>query len=95
MAETGGTLGLITPLTHNFCDTCSRVRLTCSGTLFMCLGQDAAVDLRAPLRDSASDAPLNAAIDLAIAKKPKAHDFAIPSRGQAPAVVRHMSVTGG
>ncbi len=95
VAETGGTLGFITPLTHNFCDTCSRVRLTCSGTLYMCLGQDAAVDLRAPIRQSQGDALLNAAIDAAILKKPKAHDFTIPVRGDAPAVRRHMSVTGG
>src|SRR5579871_3475738 len=94
VAETGGTLGFITPLTHNFCDTCSRVRLTCSGTLFMCLGQDSAVDLRAPLRAAPDDFLLNAAIDQAIARKPKAHDFRIPVHGDAPALTRHMSVTG-
>jgi cyclic pyranopterin phosphate synthase len=95
IAETGGTLGLITPLTHNFCETCSRVRLTCSGTLYMCLGQDAAVDLRDPIRQSQDDTLLNAAIDAAILKKPQKHDFTIPVRGDAPAVRRHMSVTGG
>jgi cyclic pyranopterin phosphate synthase len=93
--ETGGKLGFITPLTHNFCDTCRRVRLTCTGTLFMCLGQDAAVDLRTPLRTSRDDRLLDAAIDTAIAKKPKAHDFQLPVPGAAPAVGRHMSVTGG
>jgi cyclic pyranopterin phosphate synthase len=95
VAETGGKLGFITPLSHNFCDTCQRVRLTCTGTLFMCLGQEGSVDLRAPLRASADDAALNAAIDQAIATKPKAHDFLIPVRGAAPALRRHMSVTGG
>ena len=95
VAETGGRLGFITPLTHNFCDTCNRVRLTCTGTLFMCLGQDSAVDLREPLRASADDDLLNAAIDRAIAAKPKAHDFLLPVRGAKPAVARHMSMTGG
>jgi cyclic pyranopterin phosphate synthase len=93
--ETGGKLGFITPLTHNFCDTCHRARVTCTGTLYMCLGQDASVDLREPLRSSDGDAVLNAAIDRAIAAKPKAHDFMLPVRGAAPALVRHMSVTGG
>jgi cyclic pyranopterin phosphate synthase len=93
--ETGGRLGFITPLTHNFCESCNRVRLTCTGTLFMCLGQDDAADLRAPLRASADDALLMAAIDEAIARKPKGHDFVIDRRTRAPAVVRHMSVTGG
>jgi GTP 3',8-cyclase len=95
VSETGGKLGFITPLTHNFCDSCNRVRLTCTGTLFMCLGQDASVDLCAPLRASADDALLNAAIDEAVAAKPKSHDFMLPVRGDKPAVVRHMSVTGG
>jgi cyclic pyranopterin phosphate synthase len=95
IAETGGKLGLITPLTHNFCESCSRVRLTCTGTLYMCLGQDAAVDLRAPLRASPDDDLLHAAIDRAVAAKPKAHDFLLPERGAAPAVARHMSMTGG
>jgi cyclic pyranopterin phosphate synthase len=95
IAETGGKLGFITPLTHNFCDTCQRVRVTCTGTLFMCLGQESSVDLREPLRASSDDAPLNAAIDRAIAAKPKSHDFLLPVRGATPAVGRHMSVTGG
>jgi cyclic pyranopterin phosphate synthase len=95
VAETGGRLGFITPLTHNFCESCNRVRLTCTGTLYMCLGQEDAVDLRAPLRASDSDAPLNVAIDQAMALKPKGHDFVIDRRAQKPAVGRHMSVTGG
>ncbi len=93
--ETGGRLGFITPLTHNFCESCNRVRITCTGTLYMCLGQDDAADLRSPLRASESDAALHAAIDEAIARKPKGHDFVIDRRRQAPAVGRHMSVTGG
>jgi len=93
--ETGGRLGFITPLTHNFCESCNRVRLTCTGTLYMCLGQDDAADLRAPLRASASDAPLEGAIHEAIARKPKGHDFIIDRRHTGPAVARHMSVTGG
>jgi cyclic pyranopterin phosphate synthase len=95
VAETGGRLGFITPLTHNFCESCNRVRLTCTGTLYMCLGQDDAADLRKPLRESADDAPLHMAIDNAIARKPKGHDFVIDRRKQAPAIARHMSVTGG
>jgi cyclic pyranopterin phosphate synthase len=94
VAETGGTLGFITPLTHNFCETCNRVRVTCTGTLYMCLGQEDAADLRAPLRASESDHLLNAAIDAAIAAKPKGHDFVI-ERGGTPAVARTMSTTGG
>jgi cyclic pyranopterin phosphate synthase len=93
--ETGGRLGFITPLTHNFCESCNRVRVTCTGTLFMCLGQEDAADLRAPLRASEGDALLEAAIDEAIGRKPKGHDFVIDRRRQAPAVSRHMSVTGG
>lgn len=95
IAETGGRLGFITPLSHNFCDTCRRVRLTCTGTLYMCLGQDAAVDLRTPLRGSPADDLLNAAIDEGIRRKPRAHDFLLPVRGAGPALRRHMSVTGG
>ncbi|GIK81768.1 MAG: GTP 3',8-cyclase MoaA [Pseudorhodoplanes sp.] len=95
IAETGGRLGFITPLTHNFCESCNRVRLTCTGTLFMCLGQDDAADLRAPMRASESDDLLHAAIDEAILRKPKGHDFVIDRRNQQPAVGRHMSVTGG
>jgi len=93
--ETGQRLGFITPLTHNFCEGCNRVRLTCTGTLYMCLGQDDAADLRKPLRDSADDAPLEAAIREAIARKPKGHDFVIDRRQGTKSVNRHMSVTGG
>ena len=93
--ETGARLGMITPLTHNFCESCNRVRLTCTGTLFMCLGQEDAADLRAPLRLSESDEPLDMAIAEAIARKPKGHDFIIDRRHQRPAVSRHMSATGG
>ena len=93
--ETGGKLGFITPLTHNFCESCNRVRLTCTGTLYMCLGQEDAADLRAPLRASNGNELLNQAIDEAISRKPKGHDFVIDRTGAAPAVGRHMSVTGG
>jgi cyclic pyranopterin phosphate synthase len=93
--ETGGRLGFITPLTHNFCESCNRVRLTCTGTLYMCLGQDDAADLRRPLRATADDGALAAAIVEAISRKPKGHDFIIDRRLQKPAVARHMSVTGG
>jgi GTP 3',8-cyclase len=92
--ETGGRLGFITPMTHNFCESCNRVRVTCTGTLYMCLGQDDAADLRAPLRASSKDDLLHAAINAAIARKPKGHDFII-DRDQKPAVARHMSTTGG
>lgn len=95
IAETGQRLGFITPLTHNFCEGCNRVRLTCTGTLYMCLGQDDAADLRAPLRATESDEALDAAIFEAIARKPKGHDFVIDRRQNKPAVARHMSVTGG
>ncbi|MBV9261236.1 MAG: GTP 3',8-cyclase MoaA [Pseudolabrys sp.] len=93
--ETGGRLGFITPLTHNFCESCNRVRITCTGTLFMCLGQEDAADLRAPLRTSESDDRLHAAIDAAVARKPKGHDFVIDRRHRRPALSRHMSMTGG
>ena len=93
--ETGGRLGFITPLTHNFCESCNRVRLTCTGTLYMCLGQDDAADLRRPLRASPDDALLDTAIVQAIARKPKGHDFIIDRPSQKPALARHMSVTGG
>ena len=93
--ETGGRLGFITPMTHNFCESCNRVRLTCTGTLYMCLGQDDAADLRAPLRASSDDALVHAAIREAISRKPKGHDFIIDRRTKKPAVARHMSVTGG
>jgi cyclic pyranopterin phosphate synthase len=95
VAETGGKLGFITPLTHNFCESCRRVRVTCTGTLFMCLGQEGSEDLRGPLRASPNDALLDAAINRAVAAKPKAHDFHLPVPGAAPALGRHMSVTGG
>jgi cyclic pyranopterin phosphate synthase len=95
VAETGGRLGFITPLTHNFCESCNRVRVTCTGTLFMCLGQEDAADLRAALRASESNDLLHIAIEEAIARKPKGHDFVIDRRHQRPALARHMSVTGG
>jgi GTP 3',8-cyclase len=95
VAETGGRLGFITPLTHNFCESCNRVRVTCTGTLFMCLGQNDAADLRAPLRASQSNELLNAAIVEAISRKPKGHDFIIDRRHKRPALARHMSMTGG
>ena len=93
VAETGGRLGFITPLSHNFCETCNRVRLTCTGTLHTCLGQEDATDLRAVLRAGASDADLIETIRAAIATKPKGHDFEIARK--QPAVARHMSTTGG
>ena len=95
IAETGGKLGFITPLTHNFCEGCNRVRVTCTGTLYMCLGQEDAADLRAPLRASEGDELLHAAIDEAISRKPKGHDFIIDRDHRGPAVSRTMSVTGG
>ena len=95
VGETGRRIGFITPLTHNFCESCNRVRLTCTGTLYMCLGQEDSADLRAPLRADAEDARLEAEIRAAIARKPKGHDFIIDRRHTAPAVPRHMSVTGG
>ncbi len=93
--ETGRRIGFITPMTHNFCESCNRVRLTCTGTLYMCLGQDDQADLRAVLRGGADDAALDAAIRAAIARKPKGHDFVIDRRHAAPSVDRHMSLTGG
>ena len=95
VAETGGRLGFITPLTHNFCESCNRVRITCTGTLYMCLGQEDAADLRAVLRGSESNDRLYAAIDEAISRKPKGHDFIIDRRHKRPALARHMNVTGG
>ena len=93
--ETSGRLGFITPMSHNFCESCNRVRLTCTGTLYMCLGQDDAADLRAPLRASEGNELVAAAIDEAIGRKPKGHDFVIDRRTKRPSVSRHMSVTGG
>jgi len=95
VAETGGTLGFITPMTHNFCESCNRVRITCTGTLHTCLGHEDAADLRKPLRASADNDLLAAAIDRAIGLKPKGHDFIIDRRHNRPSVSRHMSVTGG
>ena len=93
--ETGGRLGFITPLTHNFCESCNRVRLTCTGTLYMCLGQEDAADLRGPLRASEGNELVSLAVDEAIGRKPKGHDFVIDRRTSRPSVSRHMSVTGG
>ena len=93
--ETGGKLGFITPMTHNFCESCNRVRITCTGTLHTCLGHEDASDLRRPLRASADNDLLAAAIDRAIGLKPKGHDFIIDRRHNRPSVSRHMSVTGG
>jgi cyclic pyranopterin phosphate synthase len=93
--ETGGRMGFITPLTHNFCESCNRVRVTCTGTMFMCLGQNDDADLRAPLRASSEDALLESAIDAAIKRKPKGHDFMIDRRHRTPALARTMSMTGG
>ncbi len=95
VAETGGRLGFITPLTHNFCESCNRVRLTCTGTLYLCLGQEDAADLRTPLRASEGNDLVAAAIDEAISRKPRGHDFIIDRAGRRPSIARHMSVTGG
>ncbi|MFN9163610.1 MAG: GTP 3',8-cyclase MoaA [Alphaproteobacteria bacterium] len=95
VAETGGRLGFITPLTHNFCESCNRVRLTCTGTLFMCLGQEDSAELRPVLRATQDDTALAQAIDAAIARKPRGHDFVIDRRQSGPSIARHMSVTGG
>lgn len=95
VAETGGKLGFITPMTHNFCESCNRVRLTCTGQLFMCLGQEDAADLRAPVRASQGNEALRQAMTEAISRKPKGHDFIIDRRHNRPAVGRHMSLTGG
>ncbi|WP_333823603.1 GTP 3',8-cyclase MoaA [Pinisolibacter sp.] len=95
VAETGGRLGFITPMTHNFCESCNRVRLTCTGTLYMCLGQNDAVDLRKVLRTSDGDEAIDRAIEGAIDRKPKGHDFVIERSGAGPSILRHMSTTGG
>ena len=96
IAETDGRLGFITPLTNNFCAGCNRVRVTCTGRIYMCLGQDDHVDLRAALRESSDPrAALDEALDRALIAKPERHDFEINQRGQGPALDRHMSVTGG
>jgi cyclic pyranopterin phosphate synthase len=95
VAETGRRIGFITPMTHNFCESCNRVRLTCTGTLYMCLGQDNAFDFRPLLRTGATDQDIEDAISCAIAQKPKGHDFVIDRRFTSPSMNRHMSVTGG
>jgi cyclic pyranopterin phosphate synthase len=95
VAETGGRLGFITPLTHNFCESCNRVRVTCVGRLYMCLGREDSADLRAPLRRSEGDEALEAAIRAAILRKPKGHDFVIARSGSHASTSRHMSATGG
>ena len=95
VAETGQRIGFITPLTEHFCDSCNRVRLTCTGTLFLCLGQDDQADLRSPLREGASDAEMEAIIRAAVARKPKAHDFIIDRERPQTPIARHMSMTGG
>ncbi|MGE0223705.1 MAG: GTP 3',8-cyclase MoaA [Acetobacteraceae bacterium] len=95
VAETGRRIGFITPMTHNFCESCNRVRLTCTGTLYMCLGQEDSADFRSLLRAGVTDDQLDEAIQAAIARKPKGHDFIIDRRHEKPAVARHMSVTGG
>ena len=95
VAETGRRIGFITPLTHNFCESCNRVRLTCTGELYMCLGQEDMADLRAPLRASPDDALLVQAIRAAIARKPKGHDFDYSRQSVAGQMTRHMSHTGG
>ncbi len=95
ISETGGRLGFITPMTHNFCESCNRVRLTCTGMLYMCLGQNDDADLRKALRESESDEHLSQTIDEAISRKPKGHDFIIDREHNRPSVARHMSLTGG
>jgi cyclic pyranopterin phosphate synthase len=95
VAETGGMIGFITPLTHNFCEDCNRVRVTASGILHTCLGQEDAIDLKAVMRRSHDDAELMRVINNAIRDKPRGHDFAIDRNGAPPALSRHMSATGG
>lgn len=95
VAETGGVLGFITPLTNNFCAGCNRVRVTCTGQIYMCLGSSERIDLRAALRGADPETALNEALDLAMRRKPERHAFDISKRGASPAVERHMSVTGG
>jgi cyclic pyranopterin phosphate synthase len=95
IAETGGTIGFITPLTHNFCEDCNRVRITASGILHTCLGQEDAADLKAAMRRSDDDTELMRVIDHAIGNKPRGHDFVIDRKGAPPTLSRHMSATGG
>lgn len=95
VSETGGQIGFITPMSHNFCESCNRVRVTCTGQMYMCLGQDDMANLLPPLRNSEGNEALKQTIIEAIARKPKGHDFIIDRTGQKPSVSRHMSVTGG
>jgi cyclic pyranopterin phosphate synthase len=96
LEETGQKIGFITPMSHNFCESCNRVRLTCTGELFMCLGQEDVADLRTPLRDHpGTEAPLEAAIRAAIDRKPRGHDFDYSRRRADGQISRHMSHTGG
>ena len=95
IAETGGRLGLITPLTNNFCDGCNRIRVTATGQLYACLGGNEQVDLRGALRSDEPEAALTAALDTAMRIKPARHHFVIDKAGDAPALARHMSMTGG
>jgi cyclic pyranopterin phosphate synthase len=95
LTETGQKIGFITPLSHNFCENCNRVRVTCTGEIYQCLGQESRVDLRAPLRADQTDVALNKVIDLAIGKKPKGHDFDYSSGKAEGQMSRHMSHTGG
>jgi cyclic pyranopterin phosphate synthase len=95
VAETGTRVGFITPMTHNFCESCNRVRLTVTGTLYLCLGQDDSADLRTVLRRGATDAELEHAVRAAVARKPRGHDFVINRHTTAPSVARPMSLTGG
>ncbi|MFQ6547844.1 GTP 3',8-cyclase MoaA [Aestuariibius sp. 2305UL40-4] len=95
LEETGQKIGFITPLTHNFCESCNRVRITCTGEIYTCLGQEGKSDLRKPLRASEADAPLEEAIHAAIALKPKGHDFDYSRQSEGGKMTRHMSHTGG
>jgi cyclic pyranopterin phosphate synthase len=95
VAETGGRLGLITPLTNNFCEGCNRIRVTATGQMYPCLGGNEQVDLRAALRSDEPGPALNAALDVAMKIKPERHHFVIDAPGGAPALARHMSMTGG
>jgi cyclic pyranopterin phosphate synthase len=95
VAETGGRVGFITPLSHNFCESCNRVRVACTGTLYMCLGQEDKTDLRAPLRAASDDRTLHAALDEAMLRKPRGHDFVAQRAGAIAAGRRSMSMTGG
>jgi cyclic pyranopterin phosphate synthase len=93
--QTGGRVGFITPMTHSFCESCNRVRVTCSGRMYLCLGHEAAVDLGQVLRASGDDAEVAAAIRAAVARKPKGHDFGARAAGAPPGAARPISLTGG